>query len=195
MDSSDFATFLAALRRGEPQAGDELDRLYRPFLCGVIHPWLADPKLRRAADSVDLCQTALLKFLTALEAGRYPELHTPEHLRRILAHIAKNTFRNLLRHERHPCCPAYLANEEAAHVAAPVSTPSQHVTREELVRLFLEQLSNRCRAIHAWRASGWTWVQIGTKLGQAPNAVRIRYERECFRVGQALGLEGWHQEA
>jgi DNA-directed RNA polymerase specialized sigma24 family protein len=190
MDHSDFAGFLAALRRRDAQAGDELDRLYRPFLCTVIHPWPADPKLRRAADSIDLCQTVLLKFLGALEAGRFPELHTPEHLRRILAHIAKNTFRDLVRHERHPCRPANLVDEQAACTADPVSTPSQHVAREELVRLFLEQLSKECQAIHAWRASGWTWAQIGAQLDQAPNTVRIRYERECDRVGQALGLKG-----
>jgi DNA-directed RNA polymerase specialized sigma24 family protein len=188
MDSAEFTTFLAALRRRDPDAGERLDHLYRPFLCEVIHPWLADPRLRRAADSVDLCQTVLLKFLAAVEAGRYPNLHADDHLRRILAHMAKNAFRDLRRRERHPGHPAHLPGEDALNVAEGASTPSQHAAREELEELFLARLSEHSRRIRSWRASGWPWAEIGAALGQAANTVRIRYERECQRVAQELGL-------
>jgi RNA polymerase sigma factor (sigma-70 family) len=193
MDSADFATFLAALRRSDPAAGEQLDRLYRPFLCAVIHPWLADPKLRRAADSADLCQTVLMKFLAAVEAGRYPDLQTADQLRRILAHMAKNVFRDLRRRERHARRPAPLPHDDVLNLVDPASSPSKHVAREELEQQFLARLSERSRRIRSWRASGWHWAQIGAELGQAANTVRIRYERECQRIAQELGLAEWDQ--
>jgi DNA-directed RNA polymerase specialized sigma24 family protein len=193
MESAEFASFLAALRQRDRDAGEQLDRLYRPFLCKVIHPWLADPKMRRAADSVDLCQTVLLKFLAAVEAGRYPDLQADEHLRRILAHIAKNAFRDLRRHARHPVHPTPLPRDGALDVADGASTPSQHVARKELEQLFLARLSERSRRIRSWRSSGWQWAEIGAALGQAANTVRIRYERECQRVAAELGLAEGHE--
>src|SRR5262245_46198245 len=187
MGTADFHDFLRALSRGDPRAVEELDRRYRPYLCRVVRPWLADAHLRSIADSTDIYQTALLKFVASLQKGRYHDLQTEAELEKVLCRIAQNTFRDLRRHER-PAGPAATPAETAQDLAASTSTPSQHAARAELERLFLARLSAQARQVHAWKAAGWKWAQIGAALNLPPNTIRIRFDRECQRVARELDL-------
>jgi RNA polymerase sigma factor (sigma-70 family) len=194
MESAEFSDFLLALRDGNQEAGEKLDQLYRPWLCQLSRPWLASSGLRQASDSTDLCQLVFMKFVTALGAGRFPELQTSADLERVLSHIAKNSFRDLWRREQHPQQRSQrpqggspiLEPEDAPDQG---SSPSQHVAREEIVQLFLERLPKGTRQVYDWRVSGWDWARIGAELGQPPNTVRIRFERDCKRVARDLDLE------
>ena len=187
MDPAEFPKFFRALCQGEPRAAEELDRRYRPFLCQVIRPWLADARLRYAADSIDLCQVVMVKFLESLKRGRYHELETSQELEKLLSHIAKNAFIDLHRHERRGGSPA--PAHETPEPADSASSPSQHVAREELEQLVQDRLSPQARQVHAWLAGGRSWSQIGAALNLAPNTARIRYRREHERVTRELGLE------
>jgi DNA-directed RNA polymerase specialized sigma24 family protein len=147
--------------------------------------------LQAASDSIDICQTVLMKFLATMYSGRYPDLGTEVELRRILGHIAKNVFRDLWRKERSAHLRGLVPNPAAnqtQNVADSCSSPSQHVAQKEFVILFLDRLSDRSRLIHTWRISGWDWARIGAELGQPPNTARIRFERECKRVAKEMGL-------
>src|SRR5262249_42284021 len=136
MDPAEFRRFFRALCEGEPWAVEERARRYRPFLCQVIRPWLTDARLRHLADSTDLYQVILVKFLGCLKRGRYQDLETPQQLEKLLCHMAKNAFRDLRRQER----PAGRPRQPGSRVPAPetpepadsASSPSQHAARAEL---------------------------------------------------------------
>jgi RNA polymerase sigma factor (sigma-70 family) len=195
MDDTEFAAFLAALRRGDAQAGETLDRVYSPILRRVIRPWLASNQLRPASDTADLCQAVLWKIIVCLREGRYPDVQTHAHLRNLLCRMARNAFYDLHRKEqrgkRGDGAPGpTLPGPEETNLADSASSPSQHVAREELIAQFRQRLSEQARQVHDWREAGWGWAQIGAALGQPANTVRIRFNRECQRAARALGLDG-----
>jgi DNA-directed RNA polymerase specialized sigma24 family protein len=193
MADTPFPEFLHALRRGDAQAAAEWERRYTPYLRQMARRQLATSGLRPASDSVDLCQSVLLKVLVALQAGRYLDVQTPEEFRQLLTRIAENAFYDLHRkHRRHrPGRAAPAAKPPGPSgwdVVDPGSSPSQHVAHQEAVSRFREGLPPELRPVYDWRQAGWTWGQIGQALGEAANTIRIRYWRAHHRVAKELGL-------
>jgi DNA-directed RNA polymerase specialized sigma24 family protein len=193
MVTTPFQDFMSALLDGEPQALADLDRLYSPYLCQLIRPWLAEAGLQHVADASDVCQTVLWKWLICLRAGRYQALQMHEHLQKVLYRMARNEVHDLGRRERHarrdqPAAAIRPLGGEEQGLADSASSPSQHVAREELERQFLGRLSKETRHIHARRAQGWTWPQIAAEVGGFPNTVRVRFDREIERVVRTMGL-------
>jgi DNA-directed RNA polymerase specialized sigma24 family protein len=87
--------------------------------------------LARVADSSDLVQAVLYKFVMALQQGRFPDVETQEQMEKVLCRIARNEFRNLWKKERR--APRDSSPDGAGqNLAAFASSPSQHVARSEL---------------------------------------------------------------
>jgi RNA polymerase sigma-70 factor (ECF subfamily) len=60
---SPFDALVARLRSGDPDAAAELVRRYEPAIRAAIRGLMADTRLRRLFDSMDVCQTVLVSFL------------------------------------------------------------------------------------------------------------------------------------
>jgi DNA-directed RNA polymerase specialized sigma24 family protein len=194
MVTTSFEDFLRALLQGERHALEDLDRLYSPYLCQLIEPWLAEAGLQHVSDETDVCQTVLWKWLICLRAGRYQAVQTHEHLEKVLYRMARNQVHDLGRKERHarrnhPAVVILPLGHEEQSLADSGSTPSQHAAREELERQFLGRLSKETRHIHARRAQGWTWAQIAAEVGGFPGTLRVRFDREIERVLREMGLD------
>ena len=58
-----------------------------------------NPRLRRACDSLDLCQAVLGSFFVRVAAGQY-EVDAPEQLLKLLATMLRNKVSKLARHEQ-----------------------------------------------------------------------------------------------
>ena len=90
-DDNTFADFLRRVRAGDEQAAAELVSRYESAVRVEVRMRLADSRLRRVLDSMDLCQSVLASFFVRAAAGQY-DLERPEQLVR----RAKRTQRRLV---------------------------------------------------------------------------------------------------
>src|SRR6516225_7135137 len=67
-DDNIFACLIRRLRGGDPRAAEELVREYEPAIRLEVHCRLRDPRLRRAFDSLDVCQSVLASFFVRAAA-------------------------------------------------------------------------------------------------------------------------------
>src|SRR5215470_11467705 len=98
-DDNTFADFLGRVRAGDEQAAAELVRRYESAVRIEVRMRLADSRLRRVFDSMDLCQSVLASFFVRVAAGQY-ELERPEQLVRLLVTIARNKVAFQARRQR-----------------------------------------------------------------------------------------------
>src|SRR5271165_5094565 len=96
---SDFQRLIAAIREEDRQAADELVRKVEPYLRSAIHLRLADSKLRRLLDSMDLCQSVLADLFAKGGSG-WSGRESEDHIRRTLLTMAFNKLVSKARHER-----------------------------------------------------------------------------------------------
>ena len=64
-DNNTFADFLQRIRAGDEQAAAELVSRYESAVRVEVRMRLADSRLRRVFDSMDLCQSVLASFSSA----------------------------------------------------------------------------------------------------------------------------------
>lgn len=187
-----FEKFLAALRKGDEKAVEELVRLCEPQLRRIARTRLAEGHLRREADSMDIVQSVLTSFLHHAAAGDFL-IETPDQLLRLLRTMALNRLRDLARKggaaARKRTAQDQVGNNTPAYaIQGNEPSPSEHIVVEDMLDRFLKVLSPEARSIHHWRASGWSWNEIAAELKAPSNTVRIRFARETLRVARELGL-------
>jgi DNA-directed RNA polymerase specialized sigma24 family protein len=93
---STFTDLVRCVRAGDEAAAAELVRRFEPHLRRVARIQMRNnPRLRRALDSVDVCQSVLQSFFVRAASGKY-DLETPEQLQGLLRAMARNNT-----HARH----------------------------------------------------------------------------------------------
>ena len=70
-EENSFDGLVARLRCGDPDAAAELVRRYEPAIRAAVRGRMADTRLRRLFDSMDVCQTVLDSFLARVALGQY----------------------------------------------------------------------------------------------------------------------------
>src|SRR5262245_31034745 len=133
---SDFQRLIAAIRQGDRQLADHLVRKVEPYLRSAIHLRLADSKLRRVLDSMDLCQSVLADLFARGGSG-WSGQETEGHIRRKILKMAFNKLVSKARHERSN--RGSLPNGRDLLDMAP--SPSQVVTNLELGTAIRNRLS------------------------------------------------------
>src|SRR5215471_15985968 len=96
-----FAGFIRRIRQGDEQAAAELVRRYEPAIRLEVRMRLRrnDPALRRAFDSMDVCQAVLASFFVRAAAGQY-DLDEPGQLVALLVRMAQNKLAGQARFHR-----------------------------------------------------------------------------------------------
>src|ERR1700736_4210985 len=84
-----FADFMHRVRAGDQQAAAELVRRYESEIRREVRLRLSDPRLNRALDSMDLCQSVLGSFFVRVALGQY-DLDNPRQLLKLLMGMARN---------------------------------------------------------------------------------------------------------
>jgi RNA polymerase sigma-70 factor (ECF subfamily) len=79
MSDNSFAELIHRIRNGDARAAEELVRRYEPAIRLEVRMRLGDVRLRRAFDSMDICQSVLGSFFVRAVAGQY-DLNEPEQL-------------------------------------------------------------------------------------------------------------------
>jgi hypothetical protein len=191
-EGSPFRDLIARVRAGDEEAARELVRTYEPTIRRTVRLRLADPRLRRAFDSMDICQSVFGSFFARAALGQY-DLDDPPQLLRLLVNMSR---KKLIDHERHErAARRDISRTQGAGVmeyelASPQPTPSQEVAANELLQEMRKRLSPEERHLAEQRAAGRDWAGIAAEEGDSPDALRKKLGRAVDRVAGELGLHG-----
>ncbi len=178
--TDDFALLMARVRAGDQDAATELVRRYEPEVRRVVHLQLSDSRLRRALDTMDVCQSVLANFFARAAAGQF-DLSGPEQLVKLLVTMARNKLRDRVRRERRARRDErrLVAGDEGALEALPghEPTPSRVVGGQELLEAVRHRLSGEERYLAEQRALGRDWADLAAERGSTPEALRKRLAR------------------
>ncbi|HJT77519.1 MAG TPA: ECF-type sigma factor, partial [Gemmataceae bacterium] len=131
-----FQELIARVRAGDDAAAREVVRLYEPAIRRTVRIRLADPRLRRFLDSMDVCQSVFGSFFVRAALGQY-DLEDPQQLLRLLLNMSR---KKLIDHERRERAARRdfrrVEGGAAAERDLPAAddSPSQQVALGELVR-------------------------------------------------------------
>jgi RNA polymerase sigma-70 factor (ECF subfamily) len=198
-DSEETRNLLDAVRTGDPQALGRLLTRHQEYLERFVQLRL-DPRLRGRFDPADVVQEAQLETVRRLprylEQPRLP-------FRLWLRQLAHDRLRNLRRDhagaarrsvDREVALPDGSAAELAGQLLAAGSSPSQHLSRQELarrVRQALALLAAADREVLLLRHfEGLSNPEVATLLGLSAAAVSKRYGRAVLRLHESLFANG-----
>jgi RNA polymerase sigma-70 factor (ECF subfamily) len=190
-DDNVFGDLVRRLRAGDPRAAEELVREYEPAIRLEVHCRLRDPRLRRAFDSLDVCQSVLASFFVRAAAGQY-DLEQPDQLRKLLVGMARKKLLFQVRKQRAQCRDVRrlepIVPDDGAAVAADPS-PSRHCEARDLLHCFRQRLTPEERQLADLRAQGREWRDIAAAVGGTPGGRRKQLTRAIDRVARELGLD------
>ncbi len=190
-----FAETLHRLRRGEPKAIREFVATYEPFIRRSIRRRLAGTPFQAAADSVDVCQSALGSFLIRCAAGEF-ELNDVQAMENLIFTIAQRKLFALVRHEsaqRRDRKRMISWGAELKATADSDSDPQQRVLSADLLDAVHQRLRPDDQRLFRLRREGLDWETIAN-AGSATDAsdavvLRKRLSRALRRAALELGLD------
>jgi RNA polymerase sigma factor (sigma-70 family) len=191
-DDNTFADFLGRIRAGDEQAAAELVRRYESAVRVEVRMRLADSRLRRVFDSMDLCQSVLASFFVRAAAGQY-DLERPAQLVRLLVTIARNKVAYQARRQqaqRRDQRRNVAADREGWEPAGAEPSPSRVVSGRELLAELRRRLTPEELRVADLRAEGQQWAEIAATLGGTAQARRRQLARALDRVAAQVNLEG-----
>lgn len=191
-EAASFRDLIRRIRVGDADAAAALVRQYEPEIRRAVRLRLTSPQLRRVFDSMDICQSVLGNFFVRAAAGQF-DLEEPNQLLRLLTVMAQNKLRNYANHQHALRRDQRRVLADGApvleNVVGPLPTPSQTISRRELLDAINQELSPEERYLAEQRAAGRGWTEIAAELGCTPEGLRKRYARVVDRVIRQLGLE------
>jgi len=190
-DDNLFADLIHRLRAGDARAAEELVREYEPAIRLEVHCRLRDSRLRRAFDSMDVCQSVLASFFVRAAAGQY-DLEQPDQLRKLLVGMARKKLLFQVRKQRAQCRDVRrlepIVRDDGGAVAADPS-PSRQCEAQDLLHSFRQRLTPEERQLAELRAKGREWPDIAAEIGGTPSGRRKQLTRAVDRVARELGLD------
>ena len=135
-EENSFQDLIRRVRAGDQEAAAELVRSYEPAIRRAVRIRLADSRLARAFDSMDICQSVMASFFVRAALGQY-ELDAPEQLLRLLATMARHKLADQVDRERAECRDNRRVEEgspESRQIIAAANSPSQQAAARELLQ-------------------------------------------------------------
>jgi RNA polymerase sigma-70 factor (ECF subfamily) len=191
-----FLDLIRRVRAGDEAAATELVQRYEPIIRRAVRLQLRDPRLRRALDSQDICQSVLASFFVRAASGQY-ELDRPTQLLNLLIVMARN---KLISQARRPHVvrrdPEFMHANPAVEqkILSPGPSPSQQVAWRDLLHAFRRNLSEEERELADRRGRNQQWAAIAAELGGNPDALRKKLTRALDRVSRQMGLDELHED-
>ena len=147
-------------------------------------------RLRRLADSSDFCQAVLASFLIRVTVGEY-DLAGSVELKRLLGRMAVNKVVDVARKPEFQYAVVAVSGPgiKGVEPIAPDPGPATQLAWKEMIEAVRARLTDNERSISELRTTGLSWNDVADRLGEKPDAVRNRLNREVKRIIQDLGLE------
>jgi RNA polymerase sigma-70 factor (ECF subfamily) len=190
-ETTDFQDLIRRVRVGDEAAATELVRSYEPAIRRAVRIRLADTRLARAFDSMDICQSVMASFFVRAALGQY-ELDAPEQLLKLLATMARHKLADQVdreRAERRDNRRVEEGSTDTREILAAASSPSRQVAARELLQEVRRRLSAEERQLLELRDQGLDWAAIAVRMGGSPEALRKRLARATDRIARELGLD------
>jgi RNA polymerase sigma-70 factor (ECF subfamily) len=190
-DDMSFQDLMRRVRGGDSDAATDLVRRYEPAIRRVVRLRLTDGRLRRAFDSMDVCQSVFGSFFARAAMGQY-DLDNPDQLLKLLAQMARHKVTDRMRRERAERRDLARLEEDSRagrEVAAGGASPSQQVAWQELLVEVRKRLTAEEMELADLRAQGREWADIARERGESAEALRKRLARGLDRVVGQLGLD------
>jgi RNA polymerase sigma factor (sigma-70 family) len=188
-EPTSFADLVARLRAGDQSAAAELVRRYEPAIRAAARSRMADTRLRRLFDSVDVCQTVLASFFARMVLGQY-QLNSPDDLVKLLVGMARNKL--ITQVNRHQAgVRDYRRTEAVDDAAAPrpapgTPDPARQAAATDLLAEVYRRLSPAERRLVELRQQGMEWAAIAAAVGGTAQALRKQHARAVARVAEEL---------
>jgi RNA polymerase sigma factor (sigma-70 family) len=189
-DDPGFADFVRRIRAGDDAAAEELVKRFEPLIRREVRMRIGGHQLKGAFDSLDVSQSVLANFFARAASGQF-ELERPEQLAGLLVTMARNKLvsrvrleRRLVRDVRRRTAEPDVLNS----VADEQPSPSENVSRNELLDRAREMLTDEERQIVELRGQGLGWSEVAARLGGSSQARRMQLARGIERLTRQLGL-------
>lgn len=186
-----FQDMLQRVRRGDAESIVQFVAKYEPFIRRTVRYRLARGTLKSLADSVDICQSVLGSVLIRLSAGEY-EVDSEDGLQRLLATVAMNKFRSILRREHAQKRDRRLTvrlTDDTEIVDTRGRPLDESLSMCDLLATFERRLRDDERALFQQRQAGLSWQDIAVLLGEDATKLRKRYSRAVSRVTKELHID------
>jgi RNA polymerase sigma-70 factor (ECF subfamily) len=180
---------MCRVRAGDEAAAAELVRLYEPAIRRAARIRLADSRLRRLFDSLDISQSVFASFFARAARGQY-ELEEPGQLLRLLVAMSRKKFADHVRRQQAARRDYRRLEGIAPGRPDPRPGPGRQAAARELLHECHGRLSAHERRLADLRASGRSWEQIAASEGASAEALRKQLARGLDRVARELGLDG-----
>ncbi|WP_162006593.1 RNA polymerase sigma factor [Roseimaritima sediminicola] len=175
------------LRRGDPEALDQLWSQFGPELRRRARSRLRQMGLTGQAESMDVCNAVLADLAKQGQIHLDQPAEVIHYLLRAIDNQVRDTFRTLSRQRRD-----FRRNESTPVDDHPLramqTSPSQRMVRAEVIARVRDQLGERDAPILEMVLENFTWSEIGQRLGIAPDTARMRYRRAVREV-KAMWLD------
>ncbi|MBW3538791.1 MAG: sigma-70 family RNA polymerase sigma factor [Planctomycetes bacterium] len=185
-----FRDLFRQVCEGDEQAACELLQRYQGDLRILARVRLNDPNLRRALDSMDICQSVFGAFFARAAAGQI-ELETPQQFLKLMATMIHNKVIDYARRyqsRRRNVRMVLNIDVQDMHLAGHDPTASQEVSGRELEREFRQRLSDDELRMAELRKDGRGWDEIAGELGGTPESLRKKLTRAIDRICRELEL-------
>jgi RNA polymerase sigma-70 factor (ECF subfamily) len=187
-DDTPFQELIRRVRAGDEAAAAEVVRRYEPTIRRVARLRLADTRLRRLFDSMDICQSVFGSFFVRAALGQF-DLDSPDQLLKLLVSMSRRKLIDHVRAEGAARRDYRRTGPGGRAVPAPAAGPGREVAARELLREFRRRLAPDERELAEQRAQGRGWSQIAAEYGGSADALRKKLHRALDRVAAELGLE------
>jgi RNA polymerase sigma-70 factor (ECF subfamily) len=191
IDPLPFDELIKRVRDGDQDAAAELVKRYEPSIRRAVRFRLADARLGRLLESMDICQSVLASFFIRAASGQY-ELRTPAQLMKLLTVMARNKLNSQARKElaqRRDGRRVTSGGQNESQFVAADASPSTEIAARELLQEVHRRLSADERRILESRNQGYDWATTAATLGGSPEALRRRLSRALDRIAEQLGLD------
>jgi RNA polymerase sigma factor (sigma-70 family) len=195
-DVLSFQDLLQRVRAGDQEAARELVQRYEPAIRRAVRFRLADSRLARLLDSIDICQSVFVSFFVRAAAGQF-DIEQPEQLVKLLVAMARNKLAFQARaqqRQRRDCRRIQPGGLEEMLIASDEPTPSVHVAGQEMLEEAQRLMSADERQLVELRKEGLEWGAIAKKLSGSPEALRKKLARAVDRVAHQLELDDYCHE-
>ena len=184
-----FGDFVRRIRAGDHRAAEELVERFEPLIRREVRLRIGGDQVKRAFDSLDVSQSVLANFFVRAASGQF-ELERPDQLAGLLVTMARNKLTLRVRSERRQVRDIRrLTTEPTAldSVADKQPSPSELVSRNEILERLRTQLSDEELQILDLRNQGLGWNEVAARLGGSGQARRMQISRGIERLTRQLG--------